>query len=183
MLSLPYPGGPEVERSAAGGNAKRFAFPRPMLGRPDANFSLSGLKTAVRNEANRSAPLEPQDISDLCAGFQAAVLESTADRLSVGLRLFHEQFGPPRALVAAGGVAANQAIRNALQDVADKAQTSLIIPPPALCTDNGAMIAWAGAERLALGLVDTMDAAPRARWLLDASATAPTGYGNTRAGF
>ena len=103
-------------------------------------------------------PLEPQDVSDLCAGFQAAVLESTADRLSVGLRLFHEQFGPPRALVAAGGVAANQAIRGALQDVAAKAQTTLIIPPPALCTDNGAMIAWAGAERLALGLTDTMDA-------------------------
>ncbi len=163
MLALPYPGGPEVERAAVGGDAKRFAFPRPMLGRADANFSLSGLKTAVRNEASRLVPLEPQDISDLCAGFQAAVLESTADRLSVGLRLFHEQFGPPRALVAAGGVAANQAIRGALQDVAAKAQTTLIIPPPALCTDNGAMIAWAGAERLALGMIDTMDAAaPRA---------------------
>ena len=148
---------------------------------PTPNFSLSGLKTAVRNEASRLMPLEPQDISDLCAGFQAAVLESTADRLSVGLRLFHEQFGPPRALVAAGGVAANQAIRGALQDVAAKAQTTLIIPPPALCTDNGAMIAWAGAERLALGMIDTMDAAPRARWLLDANATAPAGYGNTRA--
>src|SRR5437588_12375719 len=107
MLSLPYPGGPQVELAAAGGDAKRFAFPRPMLGRPDANFSLSGLKTAVRNEANRMTPLEPQDVSDLCASFQAAVLESTADRLSVGLRLFHEKFGPPRALVAAGGVAAN----------------------------------------------------------------------------
>ena len=160
MLGLPYPGGPEVERAASGGDPKRFAFPRPMLGRADANFSLSGLKTAVRNEASRLTPLEPQDISDLCAGFQAAVLESTADRLSVGLRLFHEQFGPPRALVAAGGVAANQAIRGALQDVAAKAQTTLIIPPPALCTDNGAMIAWAGAERLALGMTDTMDARP-----------------------
>ena len=183
MLSLPYPGGPEVERSAASGDAKRFAFPRPMLGRPDANFSLSGLKTAVRNEASRMMPLEPQDVSDLCAGFQAAVLESTADRLSVGLRLFHEQFGPPRALVAAGGVAANHAIRGALQEVAAKAQTTLIIPPPALCTDNGAMIAWAGAERMALGLTDTMDAPPRARWLLDATATVPAGYSNTRAGF
>ena len=163
MLGLPYPGGPEVERAARDGDPARFAFPRPMLGRPDANFSLSGLKTAVRNEASRMGTLEPQDISDLCAGFQAAVLESTADRLSVGLRLFHEQFGPPRALVAAGGVAANQAIRGALQDVAAKAQTTLIIPPPALCTDNGAMIAWAGAERLALGMIDTMDAPPRAR--------------------
>jgi len=137
----------------------------------------------VRNEANRITPLAPQDISDLCAGFQAAVLDSTADRLSVGLKLFRERFGAPHALVAAGGVAANQAIRGALQHVADHAQTDLIMPPPALCTDNGAMIAWAGAERLALGLTDTMEAQPRARWLLDANATAPMGYSNTRAGF
>jgi N6-L-threonylcarbamoyladenine synthase len=183
MLGLPYPGGPEVERAASQGDAKRFAFPRPMLGRPDANFSLSGLKTAVRNEASRLGELQPQDINDLCAGFQAAALESTADRLSVGLRLFHEQFGAPNALVAAGGVAANQAIRGALQEVAAKAQTTLIIPPPELCTDNGAMIAWAGAERLALGMLDTMEAAPRARWLLDENATAPAGFANTRAAF
>jgi N6-L-threonylcarbamoyladenine synthase len=183
MLGLPYPGGPEVERSAATGDPNRFTFPRPMLGRVDANFSLSGLKTAVRNEASRLAPLAPSDVSDLCASFQAAVLESTADRLSVGLRLFHEQFGAPHALVAAGGVAANQAIRGALQDVAAQAQTTLIIPPPALCTDNGAMIAWAGAERLAMGLTDAMDAPPRARWLLDENATAPAGFANTRAGF
>jgi N6-L-threonylcarbamoyladenine synthase len=109
------------------------------------------------------------------------VLESTADRLSVGLKLFHERFGAPRALVAAGGVAANQAIRGALQTVAADAQTTLIIPPPALCTDNGAMIAWAGAERLATGLTDTMEAAPRARWLLDGNATAPVEFANTRA--
>ena len=183
MLGLPYPGGPEVERAARGGDATRFALPRPMLGRNDANFSLSGLKTAVRNEASRLTTPDAQDIRDLCASFQAAVLESTADRLSVGLRLFQERFGPPRALVAAGGVAANQAIRGALQEVAAKAETTLIIPPPALCTDNGAMIAWAGAERLALGLTDTMDTAPRARWLLDDKATSPTGHRNSRAGF
>jgi N6-L-threonylcarbamoyladenine synthase len=183
MLGLPYPGGPQVEAAAAHGDATRFAFPRPMQGRPDANFSLSGLKTAVRNEASRLIPLEPQDISDLCAGFQAAVLESTADRLKVGLRLFQEQFGPPQALVAAGGVAANRAIRGALQDVAAKARTALIIPPPALCTDNGAMIAWAGAERLVAGLSDTLEAAPRARWLLDANSAAPAGFANTRANF
>ncbi len=111
------------------------------------------------------------------------MLDSTADRLSVGLKLFREQFGAPHALVAAGGVAANQAIRSALQDVAEMAGTRLIMPPPALCTDNGAMIAWAGAERLALGLTDTMEAQPRARWLLDANATAPAGFAHTRAGF
>jgi N6-L-threonylcarbamoyladenine synthase len=183
MLGLPYPGGPQVERAAAIGDPTRFAFPRPMLGRPDANFSLSGLKTAVRNEASRLDRIEPQDISDLCAGFQAAVMDATADRLRVGLRLFHERFGAPTALVAAGGVAANQAIRGALQEVATKAGTQLIMPPPALCTDNGAMIAWAGAERLALGLVDDMEAAPRARWLLDSNATAPAGFAKTRAAY
>jgi N6-L-threonylcarbamoyladenine synthase len=181
MLGLPYPGGPAVEHAAANGDPVRFAFPRPMMGRPDANFSLSGLKTAVRNEVSRLVILESHDIDDLCAGFQAAVLESTADRLKIGLKLFHEQFGPPQALVAAGGVAANRAIRGALQDVAANARTKLIIPPPALCTDNGAMIAWAGAERLAIGLVDSMEAAPRARWLLDANATVPAKFANTRA--
>jgi N6-L-threonylcarbamoyladenine synthase len=183
MLGLPYPGGPQVERAARSGDPARFAFPRPMLGRSDANFSLSGLKTAVRNEVGRLDRLEDRDINDLCASFQAAALESTADRLSVGLKLFHERFGTPQALVAAGGVAANQAIRAALREVAEKAGTTLIIPPPALCTDNGAMIAWAGAERLALGMTDTMDAPPRARWLLDATAIAPAEFANTRAGF
>jgi len=181
MLGLPYPGGPQVERAAEHGDPERFAFPRPMLGRPDANFSLSGLKTAVRNEASRMTPLQQQDIDDLCAGFQAAVLDSMADRLHVGLRLFAGQFGPPTALVAAGGVAANQALRHALQQVAVEAQTPLVMPPPALCTDNGAMIAWAGAERLALGLRDDLDAAPRARWRLDEHAVVPPQFANTRA--
>ena len=112
------------------------------------------------------------------------MLESTADRLSVGLRLFHEQFGPPRALVAAGGVAANQAIRGALQDVAAKAETTLIIPPPALCTDNGAMIAWAGAERLALGHDRHHGCRRRARaGCSTTTPPAPPGFANTRAGF
>jgi N6-L-threonylcarbamoyladenine synthase len=181
MLDLPYPGGPQVERAARDGDPERFAFPRPMLGRKDANFSLSGLKTAVRNEASRIDPLEPQDIADLCAGFQAAVLESTADRIRSGLRLFREQFGAPRALVAAGGVAANVAIRNALQEIAANDQITMIVPPPQLCTDNGAMIAWAGAERLALGLTDAMAAPPRARWKLDETAETPTKFINTRA--
>ncbi|WP_442236873.1 tRNA (adenosine(37)-N6)-threonylcarbamoyltransferase complex transferase subunit TsaD [Rhodopseudomonas pseudopalustris] len=183
MLGLPYPGGPQVERAAETGDRERFAFPRPMLGRPDANFSLSGLKTAVRNEASRLEPLERQDVCDLCAGFQAAVLETIIDRLDVGLAQFAERFGPPQALVAAGGVASNQAIRGALQTAADRAGTEFIIPPPKLCTDNGAMIAWAGAERLALGLTDPLETAPRARWLLDANVTTPAKFANTRAGF
>lgn len=183
MLGLPYPGGPQVEDAARSGDAARFTFPRPMQGRADANFSLSGLKTAVRNEIGRIDRLTSQDVGDLCASFQAAVLDSTADRLSVGLKLFKDRFGAPTALVAAGGVAANQAIRAALDEVAQAAGTTLIMPPPALCTDNGAMIAWAGAERLALGLTDGMDTAPRARWLLDANASVPGKFANTRAGF
>ncbi|MDQ8729681.1 tRNA (adenosine(37)-N6)-threonylcarbamoyltransferase complex transferase subunit TsaD [Bradyrhizobium sp. LHD-71] len=181
LLGLPYPGGPQVERAAANGDAGRFAFPRPMLGRADANFSLSGLKTAVRQEAERNRPLSAQDVNDLCAGFQAAVLDSTADRLRVGLASFRERFGAPTALVAAGGVAANRAIRAALEQVATQAGTALMLPPPELCTDNGAMIAWAGAERLALGLSDAMDAAPRARWKLDEHASVPAQFANTRA--
>jgi len=183
LLGLPYPGGPQVEKVAARGNAARFAFPRPMLGRSDANFSLSGLKTAVRQEAERHMPLSETDIDDLCAGFQAAVIDSTADRLKIGLQQFRERFGAPTALVAAGGVAANQALRAALENVAASADTKLSLPPPALCTDNGAMIAWAGAERLALGISDAMDAAPRARWKLDEQSTPPAQFANTRANF
>ncbi len=182
LLGLPYPGGPEVERAAVTGDAKRFAFPRPMMGRPEPNFSLSGLKTAVRNEASRITPLVPRDIANLCASFQAAVLDTVSDRVATGLRVFRERFGPPTALVAAGGVAANGPIRRALKDIANAAGIALVLPPPALCTDNGAMIAWAGAERLALGLIDTLDAAPRARWPLDAEAAAK-GAVKTRAGY
>jgi N6-L-threonylcarbamoyladenine synthase len=177
LLGLPFPGGPQVERAAANGDAARFAFPRPMLGRKEANFSLSGLKTAVRIEAERNRPLNEQDVNDLCAGFQAAVLDSTADRLRVGLGLFREKFGAPTALVAAGGVAANRAIRASLEQVATDAGTALMLPPPELCTDNGAMIAWAGAERLALGLTDTADASPRPRWPLDQVSASVYGSG------
>jgi N6-L-threonylcarbamoyladenine synthase len=168
LLGLPYPGGPQVERLAQAGKAERFALPRPMQGRPHADFSLSGLKTALRLEAERIAPLAEQDVRDLCAAFQQSVVETMTDRLRRGLDLFRERHGAPSALVAAGGVAANAAIRRALGAVALEAGTTLAIPPPALCTDNGAMVAWAGAERLALGLTDALDALAHARWPLDA---------------
>jgi N6-L-threonylcarbamoyladenine synthase len=173
LLGLAYPGGPQVEREARAGNPTRVPLPRPMLGRRHADFSLSGLKTALRLEAEKMAPLSDADVRDLCAAFQQSVVEVVADRLRAGLGLFRERHGKPTALVAGGGVAANEAIRKALQQVAFEAGTALVLPPPALCTDNGAMIAWAGAERLALGLTDTLAAAPHARWpLAPASAAA-----------
>jgi N6-L-threonylcarbamoyladenine synthase len=173
LLGLPYPGGPEVEREAANGDADRFILPRPMLGRAEADFSLSGLKTALRLEAEKVVPLSDKDVADLCAAFQMAVADVVTDRLRAGLRLFREKFGGPTALVAAGGVAVNQTIRRALGRVAAEQGTTLVAPPPELCTDNGAMIAWAGAERLARGLTDTLDVAPRARWPLDGESELP----------
>ena len=166
LLGLGYPGGPQVEKEATRGDAKRFALPRPMQGRHDADFSLSGLKTALRLEAAKIAPLSDQDVADLCASFQQAVVDVVMDRLRAGLRMFREQLGTPKALVCAGGGAAHQAIRKVLHRVAFEVGTDLVAPPPAMCTDNGAMIAWAGAERLALGLTDPLDVAARARWPL-----------------
>jgi N6-L-threonylcarbamoyladenine synthase len=171
MLGLPYPGGPEVERLATHGDPERFDLPRPMFGRPEPDFSLSGLKTAVRLEAERIAPLSDQDVADLCAGFQAAIVDIVLDRVRHALRVLQGGVWQPTAIVAAGGVAANHAIGNALADVAEDAGTPLVVPPPDLCTDNGAMIAWAGAERLARGLTDGLDARAHARWPL--AATAP----------
>ena len=167
LLGLGYPGGPQVEKEAMRGNATRFALPRPMHGRKDADFSLSGLKTALRLEAEKIAPLSDQDVADLCASFQQAVVDVVLDRLRAGLRMFRAKYGAPSALVAAGGVAANEAIRKVLQRVAFEHGIKLVVPPGELCTDNGAMIAWAGAERLALGLTDPLDFAPRARWPLE----------------
>ncbi len=167
MLGLGYPGGPHVENEAAKGNPERFAFPRPMQGRKEPNFSLSGLKTAVRIEAEKIAPLTGSDISDLCASFQAAIVDVVVDRTRVALRGFREIAGHPTALVVAGGVAANQAIRAALERFAVESGLRLAAPPVGLCGDNGAIVAWAGLERLRLGLVDDLTAPARARWPLD----------------
>lgn len=181
LLGLPYPGGPAVEDQAAQGDPERFALPRPMAGRANPDFSLSGLKTAVRNEAVKLSPLTPQDVADLCASFQSAVVDLIIDRTRASLRTFRESVGePPRALVVAGGVGANTAIRKALTRMAGESGLRLIVPPPKLCTDNGAMIAWAGIERLNHGLSNTFDTAPRPRWPLD-TVSAPA-YGTGRLG-
>jgi N6-L-threonylcarbamoyladenine synthase len=166
LLGLGYPGGPQVEAESKKGNPSRFALPRPMAGKPNADFSLSGLKTALRLEAEKIAPIGDEDVRDLCASFQQAVVDVVADRLRAGLKLFRERCGNPTGLVAAGGVAANEAIRKVLHRVAFEVGTVLVVPPAELCTDNGAMIAWAGAERLALGLTDGLDTPPHARWPL-----------------
>jgi N6-L-threonylcarbamoyladenine synthase len=175
LLGLAYPGGPEVEREAERGDPERFALPRPMIGRPKPDFSLSGLKTALRIEAEKVAPLTATDVADLCASFQAAAVDVVEDRTRVALRDFREKVGHPTALVAAGGVAANGAIRTALARLASGAGLRLVAPPLALCGDNGAMIAWAGIERLRLGLTDDMTAPARARWPLAELESAPAG--------
>ena len=170
LLGLPYPGGPHVERKAREGDPMRFPLPRPMVGRPNADFSLSGLKTAVRLSVERAAPLTQRDVADLCASFEAAVVDVIVDRTRMALKAFREDLGAPQALVVAGGVAANDSVRRGLLRLAQSAGLKLVTPPPALCTDNGAMIAWAGIERLQLGLTDDLSFAPRPRWPLDPNA-------------
>jgi N6-L-threonylcarbamoyladenine synthase len=171
LLGLGYPGGPHVEIQGAKGDPERFNLPRPMLGRGQPDFSLSGLKTALRLQAERIAPLTSSDVSDLCAGFQAAVVDIVVDRTRMALRAFKDAVGEegpsrPSALVVAGGVAANGAIRRGLQRLAIEAGLKFLAPPLELCGDNGAMIAWAGLERFGLGMVDDMSAPARARWPL-----------------
>jgi N6-L-threonylcarbamoyladenine synthase len=170
LLNLGYPGGPAVERAAAGGDAGRFELPRPMIGRPGCDFSFSGLKTAVRLAAETLTPGDVQAVADLAAAFQTAVAASLADRTKRAIVLFRERYPAGDTLVVAGGVAANGAIRQALDKTARQGGLRLVAPPPALCTDNGAMVAWAGIERLRLGLTDPLDFAPRPRWPLDATA-------------
>ena len=181
LLGLPYPGGPAVERAAKSGNPDRFSFPRPLVGEARLDFSFSGLKTAVRQAAQSIAPVSEQDIADICASFQKAISRTLNDRIGRGLARFQEQFSGTvahPALVVAGGVAANQALRSTLQELCDRNGFRFIAPPLQLCTDNAAMIAWAGAERMAAGLpADDLDVAPRSRWPLDADAKALIGFG------
>ncbi len=169
MLGLGYPGGPAVERAAQAGESTRFALPRPMLGRAGCDFSFSGLKTAVLH-AVRALGEAPgaQATADLAAAFQGAVADVLVDRTKNAAADFRARHGEARRLVVAGGVAANQFLRVRLAALAEAEGLEMVVPPPALCTDNAAMIAWAGIERLGLGLSDPLDTPPRARWPLDA---------------
>ena len=178
LLGLGYPGGPAVEACAARGRAT-IALPRPMLGRSEPHFSLAGLKTALRHATLARSPLSETDIADLCASFQEAVADIVRDRIARAMEIYVERVGAKaqRALVVAGGVAANKRLAAALEAVTQKHDFRLIVPPPALCTDNAAMIAWAAAERLARGLADDLSAPARARWPLDPDALPALGAG------
>jgi N6-L-threonylcarbamoyladenine synthase len=167
LLGLPYPGGPHVELEALKGDPERFALPRPMLGRVKPDFSFSGLKTALRIEAEKMIPLNNATVSDLCASFQACVVDVLVDRTRAALRTFGPVAGMPTSLVVAGGVAANQAIRRSLQRLAMETGLKFVAPPLELCSDNGVMVAWAGIERLSLGLIDDLSIPVRPRWPLD----------------
>ena len=178
MIGLGYPGGPLVERAAANGDPTRFALPRPMKGRPGCDFSFSGLKTAVRLQVEAlPQPLTDQDKSDLAASFQAALSDSIADRTRRAIALFRQSWPQGTTMVVAGGVAANRALRDMLIKVTAEAGFTFLAPPLNLCTDNAAMIAWAGVERFRLGLVDGLDFAPRPRWPLDPNAVKLGGAG------
>lgn len=212
LLGLPYPGGPMVEQAAKSGKAENFALPRPLKGEKGCDFSFSGLKTAVRsaalqqieaNAAQGRQGLTEQNIADICAAFEAAIADCVADRLTHAFAAYRRAAagaaGGKPVLVAAGGVAANGALRRVLQALCAEHGFALVLPPPALCGDNAAMIAFAAAERLAadnapepaqsglaggalqkkagIGRNNNMDFAARARWPLDESAAAKLGSG------
>ena len=182
LVGLGYPGGPQVEAVARQGNPQRFDFPRPLKGRKDCNFSFSGLKTAVREAVHGIATLTDKDAADICASFEAAVAETMRDRLRMAVTLFREAHPAVvrPALIVAGGVAANARLKAVFEAAAEHHGLQLIVPPTKLCTDNAAMIAWAGAERLVLGLTDDLAVTARARWPLD-QAQAPV-YGSGKLG-
>ncbi len=173
LLGLGYPGGPAVERAARTGDAARFDLPRPMIARPGADLSFSGLKTAVRHAVESLQRPSDRDIADLCTSFQAAVAESLKARTANAMAMMTARTAPDDpTLVVAGGVAANTAIRDALSDLCREKGFRLAVPPARLCTDNGAMIAWAGIERLSLGQTDALGHPARPRWPLDDAAPA-----------
>jgi N6-L-threonylcarbamoyladenine synthase len=177
LLGLPQPGGPAVEAEALLGDPKRFHFPRPLLDRPGCDMSFSGLKTALLRARDaliaEKGGITLQDRRDLCAGFQAAVAEVLAIKTDRALAMVDGV----TALAVAGGVAANKAIRAMLETVSVRHDTPFLAPPLRLCTDNAAMIAWAGIERLRAGIPPSSDFVARPRWPLDDTVPAQLGSG------
>jgi len=180
LIGLGYPGGPAIERAANEGDAHRFVLPRPLKGRPGCDFSFSGLKTAVRQLIADRGGLKFRDTADLAASVQFAICDALIDRTANAVHWYRQRHPEGTTLVAAGGVAANDHLRGRLVALAEGAGLRFVAPPPALCTDNAAMIAWAGIERLRLGLVNDLDAAPHPRWPLDAGAPQRPGAEATR---
>jgi len=181
LLGLPQPGGPAVEAEAALGDPARFSFPRPLLDRPGCDLSFSGLKTALLRARDalvaEKGGITVQDRRDLCAGFQAAVADVLAEKTRRALALYLEGQPAEPALAVAGGVAANRAIRTRLEALCAASAVRFIAPPLRLCTDNAAMIAWAGIEAFRLGGISADSLIARPRWPLDASAAPMIGSG------
>lgn len=181
LLGLPQPGGPSVQAEAETGDPRRYRFPRPLLDRPDCNLSFSGLKTALMRMRDQivaeKSGLTRQDRADLCAGFQAAVADVLSEKTRRALRIYMAENPACPTVAVAGGVAANTAIRAALETVCAEAGAEFTAPPLALCTDNAAMIAYAGIERFEIGARDGMDLSARPRWPLDQSSPAMLGSG------
>ncbi|SHE32013.1 O-sialoglycoprotein endopeptidase [Ruegeria intermedia] len=181
LLGLPQPGGPSVEAEARNGDPKRFRFPRPLLDRPGCDLSFSGLKTALMRMRDQivadKGGLTRQDRADLCAGFQQAVVDTLAEKTRRAIALYLETNPAEPVIAVAGGVAANTAIRSALESVSADAGARFTAPPLHLCTDNAAMIAYAGLERFRLGARDGLDLTARPRWPLDQTSPAMLGGG------
>ena len=176
LLGLGYPGGPQVERMAERGDPAAVPLPRPMRGADGLDFSFSGLKTALRRAAEARVPLSEAAIANLCASFQAAIGDVVDDRLVRAMKRFTDRFGHAGTLVVAGGVAANRYLRERLERTASEQGFAFVAPPPRLCTDNAAMIAHAGAMRLAADLPIEAPS-PRPRWPLDEASAPRVGSG------
>lgn len=181
LLELSYPGGPKIEQLALNGDSTTYNFPRPLKGKDNLDFSFSGLKTALRiciENERKNNNLNSQTKANICASFQATICDILNNRVNKAMDLFKKSFpAKKRSLVIAGGVAANQVIRTSLQKLSIAKNFNFIVPPVNLCTDNAAMVAWAGCEILQAGLSDGLNVAARARWPLDNTAMPLVGFG------
>lgn len=166
MIGLDYPGGPKIEQFAKLGDEKRFKFPKPLLNKGGCDFSFSGLKTAVLREVNNLGKTTQVDINDVCASFQKTACDIIIDRTKNAITVFKQQFPEAKNFVISGGVSANQYICTELKTLLQNNNMQFFAPPIKLCTDNAAMIAWAGLERFKKGQVDGMELSPKARWPL-----------------